>query len=239
MKKTVLFLLLPLGLSAQTRQGTIVYERKIDVHRRLQDEQMKAMVPQFQTAAYEVFFKDSIAVYKAMPKDEAPDPFDNNAGTHLVMRFTGPGDDGVVYRNYNSSRLLEEATLAEKKYIIADTIPQLPWKLSADTATILGHLCKKATTTTPRGTNVVAWYTGDILVPVGPDQFGGLPGAVLKVDADAGGLVFTATAIQGDVESRQLKEPAGGRLISRADYTKKVDEVLGPADAQGRRIIRN
>jgi len=239
MKKAVLLLLLPIGLSAQTRQGVIVYERKIDVHRTLQDEQMKAMVPQFQTGAYEVLFRDSIAVYKAMPKDEAPDPFDNNAGgNRFVFRFGGSGDD-VLYRNYSSGRLLEEASLAGTKYIITDSLRQQPWKLSDETATFLGHPCKKATTTTPRGGKVVAWYTADILEPIGPEQFNGLPGAILKLDVDEGTVVFTAKEIHDKVDPRDLKAPTDGRLITRADYSKKMDEVLGPPDAQGRRIIRN
>ena len=239
MKKAVLLLLLPFGLSAQTRQGVIVYERKVDVHRTIQDEQMKAMIPRFQIGAYEVLFKDSIAVYKAMPKDEAPDPFDNNTGgNHFVFRFGG-GDDGVLYRNYSSGRLLEEATLAEKKYIITDTIRQQPWKLSDETTTFLGHPCKKATTTTPRGGKVVAWYTGDIPVPVGPEQFSGLPGAILSLEVDDGTVVFTAKTIDDKVDNRDLKAPGNGRLITRADYQKKMDEVLGPPDAQGRRMIRN
>jgi len=241
MKKPALSLLFfPLFMSAQTRQGAIVYERKIDVHRRLQDDQMKAMVPQFQTAAYEVLFRDSIAVYKAMPKDESPDPFENTGnGNHLVMRFTGPGDDGIVYRNYSSGQVLEEAHLQDRKYIISDTLRQQAWKLSDDTATVLGHLCKKATTTTPRGSKVTAWYTADIPVPVGPDQFSGLPGAILKADVGDGDIVFTAKEVQDKVETKDLKAPAGAKPISRADYAKKMDEVLGPPDAQGRRIIRN
>jgi GLPGLI family protein len=239
MKKLVLLLLLPVWVSAQTRQGMIVYERKIDVHRTIQDEQMKAMVPQFQTAAYEVLFRDSIAVYKAVPKDEGPDPFDNNTGgAHFVFRFGGPGD-GIVYRNYSSGRLLEESSIAETKYIITDSLHQQAWKLSDETATLLGHPCKKATTVTPRGSKVIAWYAADIPMPVGPEQFDGLPGAILKVDVGEGTLVFTAKEIRDKVESHDLKAPTGGRLITRADYTKKMDEVLGPPDAQGRRIIRN
>ncbi|HEY4111986.1 GLPGLI family protein [Puia sp.] len=241
MKQLIFLLLIPPVLSAQTRQGAIVYERKIDLHRRLKDDQIKAMVPQFQTAVYEVLFKDSIVVYKAMPKDEAPDPFDNNTGNgaHINMRFNGPGDDGIVYRNYGSGRLLEEAMLEEKKYIISDTLKPLDWKLSGGDTIILGHDCKKATTTTPRGSKVVAWYTGDIPLPAGPDQFNGLPGAILKVDAGEGEVVFTAKEIQDKVEGRDLKAPGGGRVISRADYVKKMNEVLGPPDSQGRRIIRN
>ena len=50
---------------------------KIDVHRHLEDDQMKAMVPQFQIGQYELFYRDSVCFYNAVPKDEAPDPFDN------------------------------------------------------------------------------------------------------------------------------------------------------------------
>lgn len=239
MKTTALLFFIPVSLSAQIRQGTIVYERTIDVHRRIQDEQMKAMAPHFQTSTYELLFKDSVAMYRAVPKDEAPDPFENSGGNRFVMRFGGPGDDGVFYSNFSSGRLLEEASLADKKYIITDTLRTQPWKLSEDTLTILGHICKKATMTTPRGSAVVAWYCGDIPLPVGPDQFSGLPGAVLKADVGEGEVVFLAKQLSTAVADRQLKAPSGGRPITRAEFRKKMDELMGPPDAQGRRIIRN
>jgi len=219
MKKAVLILLLPIGLSAQTRQGVIVFERKVDVHRTIQDEQMKAMVPQFQTGAYEVLFSDSIAIYKAMPKDEAPDPFDNNTGgNHFVFRFGGSGD-GVLYRNYSSGRVLEEAILAETKYIITDTLRQLPWKLSDETATVLGHPCKKATTTTPRGGKVVAWYAGDIPLPVGPEQFNGLSQRYNTISTILGfiAVVCSTTNVVGGfvITDRMLK------MFKRKEIAKK------------------
>lgn len=223
----------------QTHQGTIRYERKIDVHRHLQDEQMKAMVPQFQTAAYDLLFNDSISIYKAVPKDEAPDPFESSGGgARVIMRFGGPGDDGILYKNYSSGRLLEEATLEEKKYVISDSIKTLPWKLSDETTTLLGHSCKKATATNIRGNKIVAWYSEDIPVPVGPDKFSGLPGAVLKLDMDSAGAVYTATEIRLSVNTKDLKAPAAGKSVTRADYEKILDQVMGPADAQGRRMTR-
>ena len=241
MKQLVILLLLPFSLVAQTHQGAIVYERKTDLHRRLQDEQMKAMVPQFQTADFQLVFSDSIAVFKAVPKEEGPDPFENTngGGMHMNIRFSGPGDNGVAYKNYSSGKALEETMLADKKYIITDSLKQPSWKLSEDTATLLGHLCKKATTTTPRGSKVLAWYTNDIPTPVGPEQFFGLPGAILKVDVEEGLVVYSAKEIQPKADSRDLKAPTGGRLITRADFMKKMDEVMGPPDAQGRRIMRN
>lgn len=227
------------NIFAQSHQGTIRYERKVDVHRHLQDEQMKAMVPQFQTTSYDLLFNDSISVYKAVPKDEAPDPFENSGGgAHVIMKFNGPGDGGILYQNYSSGRLLEEASLEEKKYLISDSIRTLPWKLSEETSTILGHPCKKATATTSRGNKLVAWYSEDIPVPIGPDKISGLPGAILKLDMDSAGVVYTAVQIASSVNPKDLRTPTGNKAVTRAEYEKILDQVIGPADAQGRRMTR-
>jgi GLPGLI family protein len=237
-----------LPLTAQHLQGTIFYERKIDAWRHIDDEQMKAMVPQFQTGQYELFYRDSICFYEAAPKDEAPDPFDNQGpgGNHFVMRFGGPGDGGVLVRNYSSGQLLEQTTLADVQYVINDSIRSLPWKLSTDTLTILGHLCKKATAASPRthtaspraSAAIVAWYCEDIPAPIGPDRFGGLPGAILKLDEDNGGTVFTATRLIPTADAKNMKTPTG-KTITRVAFEKKMDEIIGPPDSLGRRIIRN
>jgi GLPGLI family protein len=248
------FLVASLPLTAQHLQGTIFYERKIDAWRHIDDEQMKAMVPQFQTGQYELLYRDSVCFYNAVPKDESPDPFDNQGpgGNRIVMRFGGPGDGGVLVRNYSSGQLLEQTTLADVQYVINDSIRSLPWKLSTDTLTILGHLCKKATAASPGaaalphgqsvspGTRaaIVAWYCEDIPAPIGPDRFGGLPGAILKLDNDNGSTVFTATRLSPAVDAKNMKIPSG-KSITRAAFEKKMNEIIGPPDSLGRRIIRN
>jgi hypothetical protein len=92
MKKYFLlaFVLTAVMAKAQIKQGTIIYERKVDVHRRMQDAQMKAMVPQFQTAKSELIFSDNISVYKALPEDNAPDPFNNGSGNVVMIKIGGP-----------------------------------------------------------------------------------------------------------------------------------------------------
>jgi GLPGLI family protein len=230
-----------LPLTAQHLQGTIIYERKIDAWRHIEDDQMKAMVPQFQTGQYELSYRDSVCFYSAVPKDEAPDPFDNQGpgGNHIVMRFGGPGDGGVLVRNYSSGQLLEQTTLSDVQYVINDSIRPLPWKLTSDTLSVLGHLCKKATAISLRNkTPIVAWYCEDIPVPIGPDQFGSLPGAILKLDVDHGNTVFTATRLNPTFDSKNMKNPTG-KTITRAAFEKKMDEIMGPADSLGRRFIRN
>src|SRR6266487_5209739 len=103
--------------NAQIKQGTILYVRKIDVHRRMQDEQMKAMVPQFRTDKHELLFSDSVSVYRSVQENEAPDPF-NNGGDQIMIRIGGPGEGGALYKNFSNQKLFEQTELGDKDYII-------------------------------------------------------------------------------------------------------------------------
>ncbi|CAN5149619.1 GLPGLI family protein [soil metagenome] len=225
-------------VNAQIKQGTIIYERRVDVHRRMEDEQMKAMVPQFQTTKNELIFSDSVSVYKAIAEDKAPDPFDDGNGGRIMIKIGGPGDNAVLYKNYTNQKFLEQTELADKDYVIDDTIKAQPWKLSDETKTVLGHVCKKATMKTERGNNVIAWYTEDIPAPVGPETFAGLPGAILLADVNNAEMVYAATEIKNELDSKELQEPSKGKHISRADFQKKLDDMFGPATPDGRRMIK-
>lgn len=239
MKKYFLaaFVLSSILTHAQINQGTIIYERKVDVHRRMQDEQMKAMVPQFQKTKNELIFSDKVSVYKAMPQDNAPDPFDNGGGSHVMIKIGGPGENTVLYKNYGNQKFLEQTELADKNYIINDTIKIQNWRLSDETKMVLNHICKKATTKTEHGSDVVAWYTEDVPSPAGPDTYGGLPGAILMLNINNSEMVYTAIDLKNDVDSRALSEPSKGKVITRADFNKKLDEMFGPATPDGRRIM--
>lgn len=231
------FLFAALTSNAQMKQGTIVYERKVDVHRRMEDKQMKAMVPQFRVDKHELLFNDNVSVYRTMQEDEAPDPFENRGGAQINIRIGGPGDDGMLYKDFAQQKQYQQTSFGDKDYIIDDSVHVQQWKLVDETKIILNHNCKKATTRTERGSNIVAWYAEDIPVPAGPENFNGLPGAILSLDANNGEMVFTATEIKNSVNIKDLKEPSAGKHITRADFEKKVDEAFGPPDANGRRII--
>ena len=221
---------------AQIQQGTIIYERKTDLHRRMEDEQMKAMVPQFRTDKHELLFSDSTSVYKTVTEEEAPDPF-NNGGNQIMIRI-GPGDHNVVYKNFKNQQLLEQTELGDKDYIIDDTIHSLPWRFADETKTILAHTCKKATTKTERGDDVVAWYAEDIPSPAGPENFSGLPGAILLMNINNGEIIFTAIELKNEIDAKKLKKPSTGKHITRADFEKKMDELFGPPTPDGRRVVR-
>jgi len=235
---TATILLSAIFAAAQIKEGTIIYERKADLHRRMQDEQMKAMVPQFRTDKQQLFFKNNISVYKAIAEDEAPDPFDNGSGGRIMIKIGGPGDGGVLYKDFSTQQFFEQTSLADKDYVIDDTVKPQAWKLADESKTILGHTCKKATVKTLMGSDVVAWYTEDIPVPIGPENFNGLPGAILLMDVNNGEIVFTAVEIKKDANEKEMKIPNTGKHLTRAEFEKKMDELFGPPTPDGRRVIR-
>lgn len=134
---------------AQVKEGTIVYERKINMHKRITDEQMKAMIPEFTTTKHMLMFSDSTSMYKTMPEDEAPDPFEGGGGgRRMIMRF-GSSDGGELYKNFALSRSIIQTELGAKTYIIEDSIRQQKWKLTDETKKIGGYNCRKAITKQP------------------------------------------------------------------------------------------
>ena len=72
--------------------------------------------------------------------------------------------------------------------------PLQQWKMGAETQTVLGHRCQKATCHW-RGRDFVAWFASDIPVKAGPWKFGGLPGLILKLQDTAGVYRFEAVKI--------------------------------------------
>lgn len=69
------------------------------------------------------------------------------------------------------------------------------WKLTADTLTLLGYRCTRATTQF-KGRQWTAWFTPDIPISEGPWKLCGLPGMILKAEDAEGHYRFAANGIE-------------------------------------------
>lgn len=146
---TTLLLAATVASNAQSK-GLITYEKKINLHKQIQNEEMKNFVPEFRTTKHQLLFNDSSSLYKELEEVQQPDAFENNdGGARRVMRFGAGGTNTVVYKNTNTSLILEARELFDENYLVTDTIKQMPWKLTEETKTILNHTCKKAITKMP------------------------------------------------------------------------------------------
>ena len=223
-------------VTAQVKEGTLLFDQKIDMHRRIpaEDEQMKAMLPHYRTNKYKLFFGDGQSFYKM--QEAEPDVTENTNGGGIVMKFGGANNE--FYRNLNTHMEIDKKELAEKDYLIEDSIHSIKWKLADETKTILGFNCRKALGKTERGSDVEAWYTEEIPIASGPDIFSSLPGMILMVDINKGEFVYTATELKKTVDKKELKVPSKGKKLNTTEFAKLQKEILG--DQSGPiRITRN
>ncbi len=106
------------------------------------------------------------------------------------------------------------------------------WNLAADTSTINGLLCQKATTT--MGNRVwTAWFTTEIPISDGPYKFSGLPGLVISVQDEQQHWTFNLRDIENEadyampLEGQLNFEQIGNKekfLAAKRDYGKFILE---------------
>ncbi|MBA3827947.1 MAG: GLPGLI family protein [Taibaiella sp.] len=181
MKRIILALLtaLPLCTNAQyVMQGKIEYERKLNIHRQLDDmddnewyARIKSQIPKFTVTYFDLLFTTDKSIYK--PGKE---------GDNALKMFGGsPANDNVVVSNYKTKAVIAEKQVFDQKFAVKDSMRVMRWKIEEEIRTIAGHKCRKAVGRMCDSVVVVAFYTDDIMVSGGPEMFSGLPGMILEL----------------------------------------------------------
>lgn len=221
---------------AQT-EGVITYEMKVNMHRNIpkENEDMKAMIPEFRKSNFELFFNANESLYKPVEED---DDEEFNDGNGMQIRMKMPQSE--MYVKPSSEKMLELREFLDKKYLVSDTLKAKGWKIGTETKTILGFECKKATRTDEeRKQTIVVWFTDKLRPSLGPDRFCSLPGAVLEVNINDSERTLVAKKIDTrSLKKNELKVPTGGVAMNGGDFRKMVDEQMKKMGAQGGVIIR-
>lgn len=243
MKINVLFLFfvlfLPLAALAQSNEGIIRFEEKVNVHRSLPPdaEDMKAMIPEFRIHQSELLFNATESLYRNVEEEEEDDT--DAGGGGIVMRIQRP--EATFYRNFAAHRKVDFREFFGKNYLIEDTLAGGNWKMTGQTKQVLGYNCISATTTdTVRKREITAWFTDALSLSSGPSQFGQLPGMILEVDINNGEIVIAAKKVEfKKLKKGDLEAPKKGEKITEAEFQKLMAERLRENGGRPMRIIRN
>ena len=105
-----------------------------------------------------------------------------------------------VEKDFGNSELKLYNRFGEDDGYYTEPFDELKWEIQTDsTATVLGYECFMATTHY-HGREWKGWFAPEIPVQDGPWKLQGLPGLILKAEAD-NGTVITATGIQATGEA--------------------------------------
>lgn len=117
-----------------------------------------------------------------------------------------------VFNDISSSMQTVYDEWADELYYYTEPLDEQTWEIVADSTTIvLGYECLMAKSDY-HGRNWTAWFTTDIPLCFGPWKLRGLPGMVLKAEAD-GGFSFIATGLE---KSDRIISP----MYCKAEYSK-------------------
>jgi len=77
----------------------------------------------------------------------------------------------------------------------------------------------------PKETVVTAWYTPDIPVNQGPENYWGLPGLILEVN-DGKTIVLCSKIVMNIKEKKEIKPQTKGKVVTQAEYDKIATEKM-------------
>ena len=220
----------------QVPEGVIEYEVKMNMHRRLPPDQasMKEMIPEFNTSKDQLFFNPKESLYKTVEEEE-DEPEQNGGGMRIHMKRP----NSQTYFNYENSRKVMLQEFMGKEYLIEDSIRIAPWKLGAESKTILGYMCKRASYyNNERKAAVVAWYTDQLMPFRGPESFNSLPGTILQVDINDGERIVTALKIDArSLKKNEMKIPSGGQRMTSNEFNKMQEAQMERMRTNGANVI--
>lgn len=206
-------------------EGVIVFEEKIDLHRRLPEDrpELKEMMPNFRSSFFELHYTEDASKYIAREAEEE-EVVSSHGQARVHMRMTPPKRE--VFKSLANNQMVDEREFMTKMFLIKGNTSPYQWKIADGQKQILNYVCMKATYQ-DSVSQYTAWFTPQIPISNGPAEFGGLPGMVMQVEINDGERVITATeVITREVDKELLKEPTKGKEVTQEEFREIMREKM-------------
>lgn len=192
---------------------------------------------------YVLTFNKTECLYEEEQKLEEPKGASD--GMSISISFSG---GGKKYLNVKDKNSIVEDEIFGREFLIVEPLVQPEWKLIDETKKIGDYNCFKAELVIPVSEKqkkeyeeflkkeekkpalfkmekpedrvITAWYTPEIPVNFGPDNYWGLPGLILEVNEDKL-IILCSKVVLSNKEKTKIKAPNTGEKVSQ----KKFDEI--------------
>lgn len=205
-------------------------------------EQMKQLQAQLKKQfqkEYELRFNLTESTWKEAESLDAG-PATASAGAMQISISTG---GGILYKNTETKDVLQQTESFSKLFLIDDELEDREWKMTGKTKKIGNYTAQEAiyqnirevqtfamsdeekTTETVMDTvNITVWFTPEIPVPHGPEEYWGLPGLILELDD--GQVTYLCTRVElNPTKAVEIEIPKKGKKISAEEFEKLSEEM--------------
>lgn len=131
-----------------------------------------------------------------------------------------------VWRNYPEGKMTVRDAIPPIIYEAQEAQEPIRWKLSEDTLTVCGYLCKKATCEL-HGRKWTVRYSEEIPTSAGPWKLCGLPGLIVEAECEGGIHRFTLTDIQRTATTIYMEHSAITNKTSEKKLIQNRNKVFG------------
>lgn len=118
-----------------------------------------------------------------------------------------------VWRDYPEGKMTVRDAIPPFIYEAQEALEPIKWKLSEDTLTVCGYLCKKATCE-QHGRKWTVSYSEEIPTSAGPWKLCGLPGLIVEAECEGGIHHFSLADIQRTASTIYMEHSAITTKIS-------------------------
>ncbi|PWH86522.1 GLPGLI family protein [Brumimicrobium oceani] len=209
--------------------GEIVFEKRTNLEKRYEGAQTmgnnKDWMKKPKTDEYILYFNDSTSLFKPV----LPEVGDEDREWSTMKNTT--------YQNLNSNKMERQFLYYGAEIYLKDTLKQREWIITENRRTIAGFETKQALWVANDSTNIYAWYAEKIVPSVGPESFNGLPGAILGLALEDGGVVYFAKEVKSLSKKNIQQEMPKGKAkdyYSNKDIRKLVEELFSGRGSGGR-----
>jgi GLPGLI family protein len=161
----------------------------------------------------------------------------------MTMVINTGSQDRVLYKNIAEQTYEQEQDMMGKELLVKDALEPAEWELTGETKKIGNYTAQKATysrivdsqrfsTGMTEMENikdtlkVVAWFTPDIPVPHGPENFFGLPGLILEVQNSGRTLICEKIELNPSANPVKIERPKRGKEVSREEFRAMQEESM-------------
>ncbi len=212
----------------QVRAGKIVYERRTNLFKKFTDPRTREWIKEkdkIRNEDFALYFNDTCAIFKPIYSEEA-DP--------LMWTTT----KNTVYQNKNTDEKLTILSFAGQEAYVKDTMAHRRWQVTESKRIIAGYECRKAVWQKNDSTRLYAWFCLEIEPTFGPEGFDGLPGMILGLATEDGGVIYFAKSVEVmNPPKEQLEiELKKKKVFSMPELKAKIEKDFGDSD-WGKRLF--
>jgi len=199
--------------------------RKLELKIEGDGSQFASSLPDKITSAKQLVFTPESTLYRKKEADEIMNEMMETGNQTMKIVIEEPAN--ILYTDLSEKACTEQKEFMTRKFLVEGPAEVFAWKLTGEQEIMLGYSCQKAVAESD-SSEISAWFTSEIPMPGGPAGFGGLPGMILRVEAENGDRVISASAVSIEgIPQDEMKKPRKGKKVTDEEFRAIVAERAG------------